>query len=358
MKQYTLWMLCAVLLGSCGKTKKEKTDASADRMQHRIEYNQVTVDTLQRRDFQRELISNGRLIASRRSTLSFPVAGVIAAIDAKNGIRVAQGSRIALLDTTEYALQAYKAQLALDKARLSFFDVLVGQGYPLGDTVTPPAEVVQLARIRSGYADATASLRSALRSLEQCSLRAPFAGKVADVGQQVYEKSKGEFCTLLDDNRFNVRFTVLEFEYGLLRPGMEVAVSPFADLRKEVRGHILAVNPSIDEHGQVQVDAEVANDGSLADGMNVRVAVRQRVPGLLVVPKNAVVIRDNLEVLFRYKDGKAQWTYVHTSLANSREYVVEANTDRGAELNPGDLVIVTGNLNLADGSEVTLGDNR
>lgn len=358
MKQYTLWMLCAVLLGSCGKTKKEKTDASADRMQHRIEYNQVTVDTLQRRDFQRELISNGRLIASRRSTLSFPVAGVIAAIDAKNGIRVAQGSRIALLDTTEYALQAYKAQLALDKARLSFFDVLVGQGYPLGDTVTPPAEVVQLARIRSGYADATASLRSALRSLEQCSLRAPFAGKVADVGQQVYEKSKGEFCTLLDDSRFNVRFTVLESEYGLLRPGMEVAVSPFADLRKEVRGHILAVNPSIDEHGQVQVDAEVANDGSLADGMNVRVAVRQRVPGLLVVPKNAVVIRDNLEVLFRYKDGKAQWTYVHTSLANSREYVVEANTNRGAELNPGDLVIVTGNLNLADGSEVTLGDNR
>ena len=78
----------------------------------------------------------------------------------------------------------------------------------------------------------------------------------------------------------------------------------------------------------------------------------------LGVPKSAVVIRDNLEVLFRYKDGRAQWTYVHTSLANSREYVVEANTDRGAELNPGDLVIVSGNLNLADGSEVTLGENR
>lgn len=181
MKQYTLWMLCAALLGSCGKTKKEKTDASVDRMQHRIEYNQVTVDTLQRRDFQRELISNGRLIASRRSTLSFPVSGVIAVIDAKNGARVGQGSLIARLDTTEYALQLHKAQLALDKARLGFFDVLVGQGYSLGDTITPPAEVVQLARIRSGYADATASLRSALRSLEQCSLRAPFAGKVADV---------------------------------------------------------------------------------------------------------------------------------------------------------------------------------
>ena len=69
-------------------------------------------------------------------------------------------------------------------------------------------------------------------------------------------------------------------------------------------------------------------------------------------------IRDNLEVLFRYKEGRAQWTYVHTSLANSREYVVEANRDRSAELDPGDLIIVSGNLNLADGSEVTLTDNR
>ena len=329
MKQYYPYLLCAVLLAGCGKTKNEKTDAAQDRMQHRIERNEVTVDTLQRRDFMRELISNGRLAASKRSTLSFEVSGTIAAIAAKNGSRVGAGEPIARIDTSDYALQLHKARLALDKARLGFYDVLVGLGYQAGDTVTPPAEVVQLARIRSGYADATASLLSARRSLAHCTLRAPFAGKVADVEQQVYEKSKGEFCTLLDDSRLDVRFSVLESEYGLLRPGQEIGVSPFADLRKEVKGRITAINPSVDVHGQVQV-----------------------------VPKSAVVIRDNLEVLFRYKDGRAQWTYVHTSLANSREYVVEANLDRGAELNPGDLVIVSGNLNLADGSEVSLGGKQ
>lgn len=359
MERYSLYLLCAILLlAGCGKTKNEKADASEGRMQHRIEHNEVTVDTLQRRDFMRELISNGRLIAARRSSLSFPVAGTIAAINARNGSRVHTGEQIARLDTGEYALQVHRAQLALDKARLGFYDVLVGQGYQAGDTVSPPAEVVQLARIRSGYADAVASLLSARRNLEHCTLRAPFTGKVADVEQQVYEQSKGEFCTLLDDNRLNVRFTVLESEYGLLVPGQEISVNTFADLRKEVKGRITAINPSIDAHGQVQVDAEVSNDGTLADGMNVRVAVRQRVPGQLVVPKSAVVIRDNLEVLFRYKDGKAQWTYVRTSLANSREYVVEANLDRGAELSPGDMVIVSGNLNLADGSDVSLGGNQ
>jgi len=201
MKQHYLYLLCAALLAGCGKTKNAKTDAAQDRMQHRIEHNEVTVDTLQRRDFMRELISNGRLAASKRSTLSFEVSGTIAAIAAKNGSRVGAGEPIARIDTSDYALQLHKARLALDKARLGFYDVLVGQGYQAGDTVTPPAGVMQLARIRSGYADATASLLSARRSLAHCTLRAPFAGKVADVEQQVYEKSKGEFCTLLDDSR-------------------------------------------------------------------------------------------------------------------------------------------------------------
>ena len=90
--------------------------------------------------------------------------------------------------------------------------MLVGLGYPVGDTINVPVEVLRLARIRSGYADALASLQSARRNLEQCSLCAPFSGKVANVQQHLYENAKGEFCTLLDDRRLNVRFTVLESE--------------------------------------------------------------------------------------------------------------------------------------------------
>ena len=73
MKQSLLPLICIALIAGCGTNPKEKTSASADHMQHRIERNEVTVDTLRRRDFVRELISNGRLIAAKRSTLSFPV---------------------------------------------------------------------------------------------------------------------------------------------------------------------------------------------------------------------------------------------------------------------------------------------
>lgn len=358
MKRHLAGLLCATLLAGCGASDTPKEGAADGRLQHRMEYNIVTVDTLSRRDFMQELISNGRMVAARRSTLSFPAAGTIAEVCVRNGEQVGAGALIARLDTTECAHQLRKAQLTLEKARLEFYDVLVGQGYALQDTLTPPAEVVRLARIRSGYADALALCSDARRALEQCFLRAPFAGKVADIGQQAYERTKDKFCTLLSDQRLGVRFSVLESEFGMLRIGQEIEVSPFADLGKRIRGRITAINPLVDDHGQVQIDAEVANDGTLADGMNVRVSSRRRIAGQLVVPKSAVVIRDNLEVLFRYKEGKAQWTYVHTSLANSREYVVTANLDRGAELEEGDIVIVTGNLNLGDGSEVTIDANR
>ena len=115
------------------------------------------------------------------------------------------------------------------------------------------------------------------------------------------------------------------------------------------------MNPLIDKNGQVAVRARIAGAAGLVDGMHVRVIVQRSVPGQLVVPKSAVVIRDNLDVLFTYTDdGKAHWTYVNILASNADSHVVIANVARGARLEEGDRVIVSGNLNLADESEVVL----
>ena len=92
----------------------------------------------------------------------------------------------------------------------------------------------------------------------------------------------------------------------------------------------------------------------MIDGMNVKVTVDKHLDNMLVVPKSAVVIRDNMDVLFRYRDGKAEWVYVSLLGANSDSYALVANESRAAVLNEGDMVIVSGNLNLADGSSVQL----
>jgi hypothetical protein len=82
--------------------------------------------------------------------------------------------------------------------------------------------------------------------------------------------------------------------------------------------------------------------------------VENSIPSQLVVPKSAVVIRDNMEVLFRYVEGRSLWTYVHVLMSNTTQHVVEPNKERGADLNVGDLIITAGNLNLGDDAPVVI----
>ena len=89
------------------------------------------------------------------------------------------------------------------------------------------------------------------------------------------------------------------------------------------------------------------------DGMNVKVLIQKEIPDQLVVPKSAVLLRDNQEVLFKCtNDTIAFWTYIQTTGENTTSYSVIGHLDKGAVLESGDTIIVTGNLNLAHESRV------
>ena len=332
--------LLLVMAGGCRSGEENTGDVRDGRLQYEAERNEVEVMTLERTVFTRQLISNGRLSARARSSLAFRGTGMIEQVNARNGETVRAGTVIAALDRTDKAIALKSARIAMDKAGLDLYDVLAGQGYMTRDTSSVPASVMKMARMRSGYDAALNSLHQAEYDYSGTVLTAPFTGKVAP------------FCTLIDDSSFDVDFTVLESEYGFLEEGLKVKVTPFSGGSGHLYGTLTCINPTVDKNGQVAVTATVENDGTLIDGMNVKVTVEKDVPGQLVVPKSAVVIRDNLEVLFRHKDGKALWTYVHTLMSSGDSYVVVPNTDRGAELSEGDQVIISGNLNLADGSSV------
>lgn len=333
------------------KTEMEKTG----RLQYEPETNMVDVIRLEKGPFFRQLTANGKLQAHKKTAMYFDSQDIIVDIRAENGMSVDAGDTLALQDVSDELLELEAAEIALAKAELEYMDVLAGQGFGLADTASAPGHVKELAEIRSGYSAAMNSLHQAERAVENAVLRAPFRGKVADIEMQIYDKSpSGAFCTLIDDSMFDVDFTVLESEYRFLKKGLSVTVKPFFGEPHVLTGVITGINPRIDENGQVAVRASVRNDGTLVDGMNVKVVVENRVEDMLVVPKSAVLIRDNLEVIFRYSKGRAQWTYVDVLMSNGDSHAVTANTDRDADLSAGDTVIVSGNLNLADGSEVVL----
>jgi len=345
--------LCALCLPACkGPQTEDPEDAS--KLVYTPEVNAVEVVTLRRQTFPMQLVANGRLAAAQKSSLYFSESGQIVELPVQNGSTVARGAVLARLDDAEQRTALESARIELERTRLEYLDVLAGLGWAVADSASVPADVRDLAGIRSGYSAARNAYAKAQRSLAGTVLRAPFGGKVADLKLNRWDRTGSEpFCTLIGDGSFDVAFSALESEYGFLERGQAVHVVPFGGERS-FSGRIRSINPTIDKNGQITVTASIPGGKGLLDGMNVRVTVDRDAPRQLVVPKSAVVIRDGLEVLFRHRDGKAEWVYVHTLLANSDSYAVTANTDRGATLEEGDEVIVSGNLNLADGSRVVV----
>jgi RND family efflux transporter MFP subunit len=350
-----LSLVTALVAGCKNKSAEGNEDTDLARQVYAARANPVEVMALTERDFHKQVISNGRLEAARRAVLAFSGGGVISRVAVENGQRVGQGQLLAALNTEDAALALERAQLAYAKAQLDLTDRLLDFDYmPDVDTASISDATMLIIYVRSGYLDARHALSEARLAHRRSTLTAPFAGKVADVRQRVWENASGEFCTVIDDSAFDVRFTVLETEVGFIAVGRPVKVYSFNDPAGVVEGRITAVNPTVDQHGQIAVTARISGNGKMIDGMNVRVMAEEIVPGQLVVPKSAVVQRDGLEVLFRYADGKSVWTYVHTTASNSTEYVVAPNTDRGADLNVGDVIITSGNLNLGGGTDVVI----
>lgn len=317
------------------------------------ESNEVTVQVLEKKVFEHELVSNGKLVAGRQADLSFETGGTLAAVHVKNGERVQAGQVIAELDKFRLSNQVAQTKDALEQARLELQDVLIGQGYA-ADAKDVPADVMRLARVRSGYDQAEAQYELAKYEEEHASLKAPFDGVVANLFAKPYNEAVASetFCTVVGTDGMEADFTVLESELPLIKTGDKVVVTPYADAAAQYVGRISQINPLVDDEGMVKVKAVVDGKGRLFSGMNVRVSVHRSLGEQLVVPKSALVLRSGKQVVFTLKDGKAQWNYVQTGLENAESYSI---TDG---LKEGDTVIVTGNVNLAHESPVTVVDTE
>jgi RND family efflux transporter MFP subunit len=262
----------------------------------------------------------------------------------KNGQHVSRGQTLATLDKFKLENAVTTARTSLERSKLDLTDALIGQGYDPEKRSEIPDEVMRLARLRSGVAQAEVQLREAERALDEATLRAPFDGVIANLTQKAGNSPDGSqpFCRVMSSSAMEVSFSVLESELSLVHVGDAVEVKPFS-AETTYRGKVSSINPVVDKNGMVDVCATVGGSTvGLYDGMNVRVNVKREVEKALVVPKSAVVLRSNgRKVVFTYLDGKAMWNYVTTGLDNMDEYVITEGLTEGQE------VIVSGNFNLA-----------
>ena len=354
-KTWFIGIAFLLFLFSCSSTKNDKQDEKGVGTVLPETPNEVKAFTLAYTDFNRELISNGTIAAEQKADLYFQTSEIIAAIYVKNGERVTAGQPIASLDSFKLKNRLNQAKDNLERTKLDLQDVLIGQGYSLSDTARIPKEVMQRARVKSNYDNAVNQYELAAYDFQHATLYAPFSGTIANLFKKVHNMSAtGEpFCSVIGNTSIEVIFNILESELSVVNIGNRIQVSPYAILDFSSEGRVSEINPTVDKNGMIWVKATVNNPGNkLYDGMNVKIKIQQAVPHQLTIPKAALVLRTNKQVVFTLKDGRAQWNYVTTGLENSTHYVIVEG------LQEGDLVIYEGNLNLAHETPVIISNEQ
>lgn len=342
-KQHLFWLPLIVLLltTSCNTGKVEslamvKPDYKEDR--------NVVVTTLAREgDFYKEYENNGILEAGRKASLTMKEIGMIEKVLVKNGDRVKQGQLLATIEDDQLQYAYDRADRNLEKTLLELATLLIEQGYTLADSANIPEDVWKRAMIKSGQQDAINEKTMAATRLSDTRIVAPFSGIVADLEARPYNRSDQfkQFCLMIDDSWFQVEFSVLESEFDDMAEGMSIEVRPFAYNDYRVMGILSSINPKVEENGMIKVRANIPNkEGKLAEGMNVKILAKKSLGKLIYVPKEAVTLRQERNVVFTHRSDTVFWNYVETGPTNSKFTAISTGIIAGDE------VVIEGHFNL------------
>lgn len=301
-------------------------------------------------------MSNGKLRASRKSRISFMNSDMLLDVYVANGQEVDSGQVLAIQCNERLNRHIERAVLNKKQATLEMEYLLLGHGYTLSDSLSVPDRVWEISGIRSGYLETRNHYEQLISDLGKTIITAPFSGKVAGIAAHPYEyvTAGSVFCTLYDHNQFAAEFFIIENELQMVSIGDKASIILISNPGKTHTGRIKSIAPVVDENGQILVKALIDKTDGLLDGMNVRVYVHHEIHNQMVVPVSSVLYRDNMDVLFRYENGEAVWTYVSILHQNSTHFSVKASPGRVSSLAKGDTVIVNGNMNLAHRSAVRI----
>lgn len=188
--------------------------------------------------------------------------------------------------------------------------------------------------------------------LDYCELRAPFDGYVAEcklLSTGSYINAGFNCMKLVDLSRINIITKVTESQIGKIRIGHAAEVR-FVAYPEEIKyGRVVEINPYIDPDKRTgEVTVEIPNSAHrIIPGMYANVRIQgDVVANTIVVPRAAVVMRDNRPVVFVAQHNLAKWNYVSLGAENEDSYQITKGVAAG------DSVIIDGNYNLAHDAKI------
>lgn len=205
----------------------------------------------------------------------------------------------------------------------------------------------------SGLATAINELNRARLNISYTRIIAPFNGVIANFnlspGQHINSGEK--LFKILDNSKFVIDVGVLENEISDIQIGNRAEIKINALPGETFFGKVIYINPLIDpETKTCKVTVELNNiNNKIKSGMFALVRIDSKIyKNRLLVPKEALLVRDERNLIFVAKDNLAKWQYVEIGESNDKYFEILDGVSEG------DDVITEGNYNLAHDAQITI----
>lgn len=321
----------------------------------------VTVASVASVDVEDEIEATGQLIAVEHAAIAAEVDGRITEIAVGEGRHVEADVPVLSIDPERRTLEVDRARARVDEARAAFQEqqreharLKELRERKVASQTQLDQAATALALAHSRLLAAEADLGVAERALRDATVRAPFAGLIAErfVSRGEFVKPGQTLFDLVSLDPIEVEFRLTEVDSSRAALGQTVAVrvAPFPD--EAFEGRVTVVSPIIDEKSRtLRVKARIDNaEGRLRPGLFARIDLGvARRSGVAMIPEEAVLQRADGPVVFRVgADDRVERVVIETG----DHHAGRVEVSRG--LSPGDRVVTRGHFRLADGQRVAL----
>jgi RND family efflux transporter MFP subunit len=307
----------------------------------------VKIDTVKTQEVSLDFVSNGNFEPIQELKFSAEKSGKVVKVLAKEGDYVTVGQTLAIVRSDVIDVNAQNANAVYQNAVADYnrFE----NAFKTGGVTKQQLDQAKLAMV-----NAKSQLTQANINVGDTRIKAPISGfinkKYIETGSILSGMPATELFEIVNVSKLKLKVTVNENQVASLKVGNTINVKASVYPDKTFSGKIIFIAAKADQSLNFPVEIEIANNSSkdLKAGMygTAEFASNQQKQSLKIVPRNAFVGSVSSNQIFVIENGTAKLKKVTAGrILGDKVEIINGLSD-------GETVIVTGQINLQDGSKV------
>ncbi|MGC4040670.1 MAG: efflux RND transporter periplasmic adaptor subunit [Flavobacterium sp.] len=309
----------------------------------------VKIDTVKTENVSLDFVSNGNFEPIQELTFSAEKSGKVTQVLVKEGDYVSVGQTLAVMRGDVVNVNAQNANATYQNAVTDYNRY--ENAFKTGGVTKQQLDQAKLA-----MTNAKANLAQANINVGDTRIKAPISGfinkKHIEVGSILTGMPATELFDIVNVSKLKLKVTVNETQVASLKLGSTVNVTSSVFPDKTFAGKITFIASKADETLNFAVEIEIANNKSndLKAGMygTALFTSNQQKQNLMIVPRNAFVGSVSNNEIFVVENNIAKLKKVTAGrIIGDKVEIING-------LSNGEIVIVTGQINLQDGNTVEI----